>query len=155
MARITMDTSELRALSADMHAVPEQLARHVYPVVERGALAIKNEVAANFRASKHFYPVAKTVRYDISTRSAFGTGSIEAEIGPMPSGGSTTLNTERESANDADFTNGSSNASALAHIAVHGSPRGGGGNVPDPVIALDRETPKFEKALGDLLEELL
>lgn len=153
--RITMDTSELRALAADMRAVPEQLARHVYPVVERGALAVKEEIAANFEASTHFSSVARTVRYDITTQSAFGTGSIEAEIGPMPSTGSTTLNDDREAANDADFTTGGGDASALAHIAIHGSPRGGGGNVPDPVIALDHEAPKFEKALGDLLEDLL
>ena len=155
MPRVSLDTSELRSLAADMREVPEQLARHVYPVVERGALAIKEEVKANFERSTHFAPVAETVRYDITTRSAFGTGSIEAEVGPMPASGSTALNDDRSDSNDPDFTEGGGDASALAHIAIHGSPRGGGGNVADPLIALDHEAPKFQKALGDLLEDLL
>lgn len=151
--KISFDTSELRALAADMRAIPDRLQRHVYPVVERAANNIKREITSNFQASKHFSPIARTVRYDISTRSAFGRGSVEAEIGPMPRGGG-----NRRSGvtfNEADFTGASGDASALAHIAIHGSPRGGGGSVADPQEALDNEAPKFEKHLGDLLEDLL
>lgn len=137
MAKVNVDTSELRTLSADMHAIPDRLQRHVAPVVARGANNIAREVRENFEASTHFSPVARTVRYEISTRSAFGTGSVEAEIGPMSS------------------DRGGGDAAALAHIAIHGSPRGGGGNVKDPIVALENEAPRFQGALEDLVEDLL
>lgn len=155
--KVSFDTSELRTLAADMHAIPERFKRHVYPVVERGANNIKREIRANFEASTHFRPVARTVRYEMSMRSAFGTGSVEAEIGPMPRG-STGMVSRLGGVgfNEADFeATGGSDASTLAHIAIYGSPRGGGGTVADPVVALDNEAPNFERALGDLLEDVL
>lgn len=46
-------------------------------------------------------------------------------------------------------------AGNLANIAYFGGSNGGGGTVPDPEGALNAEAPKFEKALGDILEDLL
>ena len=135
--KITFDTSELRALAADMAAIPDRLQRHVVPVVERGANNIKREIARNFEGSPHFKPIARTVRYEMRQASFGGRGVVEAEIGPMSRGG------------------GGGDASALAHIAIHGSPRGGGGTVADPVVALDNEAPNFEKYLTELAEDLL
>ena len=135
--KISFDTSELRALAADMSAIPDRMQRHVVPVVERGANNIKREITRNFEGSTHFGPIARTVRYEMRQTSFAGRGAVEAEIGPM------------------SRSEGGSDASALAHIAIHGSPRGGGGTVADPIQALDAEAPKFEGALGDLLAEVL
>jgi hypothetical protein len=66
------------------------------------------------------------VNYDLETDG----GELVAEIGP-----------------DKDLSGN------LANIAYFGTWKGGG-TVPDPVGALEAEAPNFEKALGDLVEEL-
>lgn len=157
MARVHIDTSEVRALAADMRAIPEQLNRHVRPIVERGANNIKREIRRNFDNSEHFSPVARTVRYEMHETSFGGDGVYEAEIGPMDSnrgGGRLLSDNQRASSEGRDFSSGST-AAPLAHIAIHGTSRGGGGNVPDPILALENEAPRFEKALSDLVEDLL
>ena len=123
MTRISIDTSELRTLAADMRAVDGRLARHIVPVVSKGALNIKKQIQADFRASGNagFRYVAGTVSYDLET----STDAISAEIGPdKPSG-------------------------ALANIAVFGSSRGGG-TVPDPAKALEAEADGFAQHLAEL-----
>lgn len=137
--KIAFDTSELRALAADMSAIPDRMQRHVVPVVERGANNIKREITRNFEDSTHFKrPIAHTVHYKLRQGAAGdGRAAVEAEIGPM------------------SRSEGSSDGSALAHFAIHGSPRGGGGTVADPVVALDNEAPNFEKYLTELAEDLL
>lgn len=132
MSKVTFDASEVRAFAADLRAVPEQLARHTYDVVERGANNIKREIAANFERTKYFKKVAPAVGYDIRTRSFGGDGVIEAEIGPRRG-----------------------HAGSLAHLAIEGSPSNPEANVPDPQVALDNEAPKFSSALEKLMGELL
>lgn len=132
MAKIEFDTSELNALAADLTQAPAELDGKILPVVEKGALNIKNQLVSEMRSSRHFKGVARGISYDIHGGQMFGRGVIEAEIGP---------------------TKGS--PGSLANIAYFGSSRGGGGTVPDPQGALDAETPRFEQALGDLIEGLL
>lgn len=127
------DTSELRTFTADLRAVPEWATRHAIPIVKRGAQNIKDEIAGNFKSSTHFKQLASSVTYDIHTGSFAGDGVIEAEIGPRHGGG--------EPGN-------------LANVAIFGTSRGGG-TVPDPQIALEREIPKFEAALADLMKDVL
>lgn len=128
MARVEIDTSQMRELVADMRGVDGRLARHIIPVVERGALNIKNEITNNFRASSNagFRSTGRTVSYDIHTSS----DEISAEIGPTKPAG------------------------ALANIAIWGTSRGGG-SVPDPAEALASEAVGFGRALGDLAEEIM
>ena len=131
MAKVEFDTSELNALAADLTQAPAELDGKILPVVEKGALNIKNQLVSEMRASKHFKGVARGISYDIHGGQMFGRGVIEAEIGP---------------------TKGS--PGSLANIAYFGSSRGGG-TVPDPQGALEAEMPKFEDALGNLFEDLL
>lgn len=126
-----IDTSELRALAADLRGAGDLVGKHVNAVVSRGALNIKNQLRREMRDSRHFRPVASAISYDIH-RAGFSSGDvIEAEIGP-----------ERGS------------PGSLANIAFFGTSRGGG-TVPDPQGALDAEAPRFEKALSDLFGDLL
>lgn len=125
MAAVTIDASEVRQLAADMRGVHARLSQHVRPVVERGAVNIKNDLQQQMRGSRHFAPVARGITYDVSSGGAY-----EAEIGP-----------EKGS------------PGSLANIAYFGSSRGGG-TVEDPSGALEREAPKFADALADLAAEL-
>jgi|GEM_PF-1196915 len=161
-AKPAFDASELRTLAADMRAVPEQLNRHVVPIVKKGAQNIKDEIAGNFERSVHFKPVAHTVDYDIRQESFMGDGVIEAEIGPnkdvrgVTGKRRTTAGRDRVAFNESDFTTGSQSPAALANIAIFPSPgRRGTPTVPDPQIALDNEAKNFEAALSDLLDDVL
>lgn len=128
MARIDLDMSEVTTLAADMRAVDGRLARHLVPVVSKGALNIKQEIRDSFRASsnKGIRYVGSTVSYDLTTT----TGEISAEIGPTKPAGS------------------------LANIAIWGTSKGGGG-VPDPSLALANEAIGLGKALADIAEEII
>lgn len=132
MAKIEFDTSELNTLAADLTQAPAALEGKIAPVVEKGALNIKNQLVAEMRSSRSFKAVADAISYDIHGGQMFGGGIIEAEIGPVRG-----------------------SPGSLANIAYFGGANGGGGTVADPQDALDAETPKFEQALGDLLEDLL
>lgn len=125
---VDLDMSEVRELAADMRAVDGRLARHLIPVVSKGALNIKREIADSFRASGNagFRYVGSTVSYDLTT----STDEIAAEIGPTKPTG------------------------ALANVAIFGTSRGGG-TVADPAHALANEAIGFGKALADLGEELI
>lgn len=153
--KINIDSSELRALGADMRMIPDRLQRHVVPIVERGASNIKREIRANFAGSTHFGQIAPTVRYDIHQTSFAGDGVTEADIGPMSTSGGSGRRLTGVNFNRSDFHAPGPGAAPLAHIAIHGGARGGGGSVKDPREALDNEAPRFEKAMGDLAEELL
>lgn len=139
---ITIDTSEVRTLAADMRAVDSRLARHVIPVVEKGAHNIKADMRSAASASRHF-KIAQSISYDM----AHPAGAIEAEVGPTLGG-----------------------AGSLAGIAYFGGSGwsgrknpgkgwqqgpGGGRTVEDPQAALDREAPKFERALADIAAEMV
>lgn len=128
MASISIDASEVTALAADMRMVDGRLARHIIPVVSKGALAIKNEIRDNFHASGNagFRYVGSTVSYDLTT----SVSEISAEIGPTKPAG------------------------ALANVAIFGTSRGGG-TVPDLTGALANEAVPFGEALLDLAEEIV
>lgn len=131
------DSDELREFAKDLRAAGSGIASKVLPVVHKGAGNIKRQQRAEMRASKHFKGVARTIDYTMKfgtgSRAAGGAGAIEAEIGPRSGRGS---------------------PGALANIAYFGGSRGGG-TVPDPKGALEAEGPRFERALGDVIERLL
>ena len=125
---IEVDTSELRALAADLGRAPDKVQQGIRPVIAKGALNIKTEMQMDLASSTHFRGITFSVSYDTKVDS----GGVEAEIGP-----------------DKGRAGG-----ALANIAYFGTSRGGG-TVPDPQVALTAEAPRFEKALSDLLGDLL
>ncbi|MCI7306155.1 MULTISPECIES: hypothetical protein [Trueperella] len=126
MANIHVDTSELRAFSVDLHEAPLNVVRKVPAVVRKGALNIKNDLVKDASDTKWFKRIKGTISFD-KLDQGFG-----AEIGPVKRG-----------------------QGNLANIAYFGGVHGGGGTLPDPGGALDRELPRFEKAIQDLVEEVL
>lgn len=126
MADPIIDASELREFAADMRRYPEALRRHIRPVVEKGAVNIKDRMRREMSASRHFRGITRAIDYDVIER----LGGIEAEIGPR-----------------------TGSPGSLANIAYFGGSKGGG-TVPDPRGALEAEIPAFESALGDLLGEI-
>lgn len=78
MARISVDTSEVRALVADMTGVDARLRPDVSSTVKKGATNIKNDLTTQMQKSRHFKGFAD-IGYDM-------TDDFEAEIGPNKPG---------------------------------------------------------------------
>ncbi len=125
---LSFDASELKALAADLRESGRTLPEKIRPVVQKGALNVKNGQNADLDKSDYF----DRIRSSYDTRE--GRDFAEAEIGPKTSG---------EVVGD------------LYHIAVFGGANSGGGTVRDPQAVLDEEAPRFEKALADLVKGLL
>lgn len=124
---VTIDVSEVLALGADLAAAGAKVADGMRPIVSKGALAVKTQMASEMSGSGSFGHVAPTISYDLRGNAVFS----EAEIGPTKPRG------------------------ALAAIAYFGGSYGGGATVPDPEGAMNAEVPNLERAFGDLLEGLL
>jgi len=133
MTSPNMSAPGLRTLSADLLAAPSKLAPKVLAVVKFGANTIKRDMIADFKGHVYFGKVAYTINYDVITKA----DSVSVEIGP----------------NKGTGVNGG-NPGPLANIAYFGTSRGGG-TVRDPQHVLDEEGPRFEAALGALLEDIL
>lgn len=78
MARITVDTSEVRAAVADMTGVDSRLRPDVAAVVKKGATNIRKDMLDKMRSSRHFKGFAD-ISYDM-------VDDFEAEIGPNKGG---------------------------------------------------------------------
>lgn len=130
MARITVDTSEVRAAVVDMTSVDSRLRPDVYAVLEKGAINVRDDLRAKMQSSKHFKGFNR-ISYDIVGRGFGDTGAFEAEIGPEKGG-----------------------PGAGANIAYFGTSRGGG-TVEDPELALEREVPAFEEHMLDIAERVV
>jgi len=131
---VSLDDSELRALSKDLGLVPNGIIPKVRGVVRKGALNVKTTMQKDMRASSSFRPAARSIDFEEISTGAFGATVIAAEIGP---------NKSRDK------------AAGLAGIAYFGGINGGGGTVRDPAEALAEEAPNFEKFLLEVLEGLL
>jgi hypothetical protein len=130
MAGFDLDVSGLNQFADELGSAAGKLLEGVRPVVAKGALNVKTSMRADMAGSEHFKQVARSITYD--TRQ--GVGWVEAEVGPV---------TEGATVGD------------LAHIAYFGGVRGGGGTVRDPQGNLDDEAANFEKALTDVVGDLL
>lgn len=126
---ISFDASEVRALAAALEQSGRSVQRPVRDVVSRGALNIKRQMVAEMGSSQSFSGTARSITYDMRGNAFYTEALIGPKIGSGESGG-------------------------LASIAYWGNSRGGG-TVPDPKGALDAETPRFERALLDVLGDLL
>lgn len=133
MASVEVDASELQQLAADLSKAGSGIAAKVRPAVVKGAVNIKNQMRAEARGSRHFKGGARDIDFSMTSQKVFGVGVIEAEIGPR---------------------SGPGQPGSIMNIAYFGTSKGGG-TVPDPQGALDAEAPRFEQALGDILDGLL
>lgn len=127
--------SDLDKLAREFSDAGKGILKEVGSSVSKGALNVKKQIIADFKGSQHFKGGKsinwnRDVRYNLE-RTA---DSIEAEIGPHVD-------------NEGFGT--------LVGIAIHGGSRGGGGTVPDPLVALQAEEPKFIEATDDILKRLL
>ncbi|MHC6592424.1 hypothetical protein [Arthrobacter sp. C152] len=127
--------SDFEKLARDFAGAGDGILKEVSASVSKGALNVKNKIIKDFKSSRHFKGGKsinwnRDVRYNL-TKTA---DSIEAEIGPY---------VDQEG------------FGTLVGIAIHGGSRGGGGTVPDPLIALQDEEPNFLQATDDILAKLL
>lgn len=127
MSSIDIDITELRRAASDWGDARQQLMRKVRPVVSKGALQIKNAMRDDVERSRHFR-FAHTISYDVRGNQTFA----EAEIGPAAGG-----------------------VAALAGFAYFGGIHGGGATVRDPGEALADEAEPFQRALSDVVAEVL
>lgn len=126
----SMDLSDVRKLATSLGKIAGSSVKDVDGVMKKGAQNVKEEMEADIRTSRHF--VGKKgpgLESSISYDSAYGVGGVRYEVGPDKSrpGG------------------------ALGNIYYFGTSRGGGsGDIEKP---LRSESPRLEKALGDLADE--
>ena len=126
--RVTIDTSEVCQLEADLGRVPDRAVRQVRATVARAALNIKRDLQSEAVGSPSFDRVAASISYD----TVVTEDGITAEIGP-----------------EYGHPKGHARAQgSLAWIAYEGTattaPR-----FPDPIGALERESDAFEHYLAD------
>lgn len=74
MTSVEFDTSQVDDLAQDLARAGSDVERKAEPVIERGALNIKNQLREEMQASAHFRPVARAISYD--------RDGLEADIGP-------------------------------------------------------------------------
>lgn len=142
-----IDAKELQTLSQDLGRASSRVLPEVEKVVFKGAMNVKKGMQQALQESDWFKPLARSVDFDINVTP----NEVSAEVGPKHGPG--------ESGN-------------LANIAYFGSSvgvyRGGpkwkqevgrgpgkGGGTVDFMRPLDEERPKFEKAIGDVLKNVL
>lgn len=120
------DASDFQRAATDLRAAGRSLDGEIRPALSKGALNVKNQLQAEARRSRHFR-IERHISYDLRTAG----GTLEAEIGPEAVGAGNLLG------------------------AYFGWSNGGGGTLPDPKGALEAEGPRFEDAIGDILDRLL
>lgn len=131
---MTSDASELRTFARDLERSAAGIAPQVRAVVSKGALNVKKDISSALEASPSFAFLAPSVTYDLEESE----DSIAAEIGPVKRGRGSARTQEHKGAN----------------IAFFGGSRGGG--IGDkPTEAYEAEVPRLEKALGDILGDIL
>lgn len=133
MTEVTFDASELRTLSADFAGTPANIAPDVRAAVVKGAVNIKRDMRADMARSKHFKGAVPAIDFDVIENTHAVVAVIGPKVGPGQSGG---------------------HAGIAYGAGVFGGARGGG-KVRDPQYVLDEELPRFEQAMGDILEGIL
>ena len=122
-----IDTSEFRALAADLGKASREVFKEAEKVTEKAAHNIKTTMADDAKSSGTYRHFAGSISYD----RAMSVGQIGYEIGP-----------------DKDRTQG-----ALGNILYFGTSK----NAPvlDVEVGLRKEAPEFEKRIGEMAEGLL
>ena len=125
MPSVEFDASELRDFSSELGRVPAKVVIGVRPAVVKAGVNMKNQLREEMDKSKHF-KASRSINFDVSD------GGLAVAVGPSKG-----------------------KPGSIANIAYFGGANGGGGTVPDPRGALEAEAPRFEKALTDLVGEIL
>lgn len=122
----TIDTSELHKLSASIAAAAGRLPAEARAAVSKGALNIKTDTRQNVSDSPYWRRLAQTVNYDLSGNAFFSAADVGYD----------------------DVGQGE-----LAGIYEFGSVK----HAPHPTLipAFERESPRFEKAMGDLVAKVV
>lgn len=122
---MSMDFSEVDALAKQLDVDGEAIKKKVPPVVRKGALNIKDGMRQDAQNGGHYKHFNRSITYDETN------GGMGAEIGP-----------------DKGLVQG-----ALGNILYFGTSKN------TPVLnlqgPLEKETPRFERALADVAEDIL
>lgn len=122
-----IDLHEVDAYIAELGRVPGDLRDEVIKVGEKGALNIKRDWAQAWSGRAYIEPLSRAVNYD----RKFSGATVEWEIGPdkgRPQG-------------------------PLGNIIEYGSVNNA--PIPGGLPALDKEAPRTERALADVLGKVL
>jgi hypothetical protein len=122
-------TSGLKGLEAHLDRAARETPDEVRKVAQKGALNVKRDWQATWSSHPKIRMLPNTITYDTQQT----VDKVSAEIGPERGRSGAAL------ANLIEYEFG----------GVHSAP------IPGGAPALDRERPKFEKALGDLEVRLL
>lgn len=125
---MVIDAQQLRALSADITKAGAKVLPDVEKVVFKGAMNVKKRMQEEAKSSRSFKGITPSIDFDLTA----GPNGVEAEIGPR---------------------HGPGEAGNLANIAYFGTSRGGG--TVDFEKPLTEEQPKFEKAIAEVLKNVL
>lgn len=122
-----IDLTEVDTYIAELGRVPRDLHDEVVKVGEKGALNIKKDWSRAWSGHSYIGPLSRSVSYDRRFRGS----EVEWEIGPdkgRPQG-------------------------ALGNIIEFGTVNNA--PIPGGLPAMDREAPRTERALGDVLGRVL
>lgn len=122
-----VEVTGLHELLMDLTRAESRSVPAVRAVVEKGAVNIKKDWRQRWGGIAHAPALPAAITYDIN----FGLLTVEAEIGP-----------------DKDKRQG-----ALGNIIEFGTSKNA--PIPGGLPALEAETPRFERAVGDLGEKAL
>lgn len=127
--------SDFEKLAREFAQAGDGLIKEIGASVSKGSLNVKKQIIKDFKSSRHFKG-GKSINWnrDVGYNITKTADSIESEIGPFV---------------DSEGFGG------LVGVAIHGGSRGGGGTVPDPLLALQAEEPNFLQATDDILAKLL
>lgn len=122
-----IDDSDVRRYIAELDKVPTVLDRELIKVGERGALNIKRDWRAAWSGHSYIGPLPRSITYERRTR----VKNLEWEIGPDKSRAQGAL------------------GNVIEFGTVHNPP------IPGGLPALEREAPRTERALSDVLGRVL
>lgn len=128
MTSISADTSELDAFARDLAAMEHHIKKKLKPAVKKAGVQMKDAWRADAASSTHFHQIAPTINFDVTETS----NSVEVEVGP---------DVRRR-------------AARLENIWLFGGVNGGGGTGKEPMRYLDDEVPRFENAMGGVIDEV-
>ncbi len=125
MPNVEIDAHEVKEFASELGKVPTKVVTGVRPAVVKAGVNMKKQLREEMDKSKHF-KASRSINFDVSD------GGLAVAVGPSKG-----------------------HPGSIANIAYFGGVNGGGGTVPDPRGALEAEAPRFEKALADLVGEIL
>ncbi|WP_051165721.1 hypothetical protein [Amycolatopsis orientalis] len=122
---MSVDWSEVEKLADDLEIAADDIRKKVLPVVRKGAVNVKNDMRRDATGHPTYRHFPRSITYDEIN------GGLGAEIGP-----------------DKDLVQG-----ALGNLLYFGTDKTNGVlNINPP---LDKEAPRFERALADVAEDIL